>query len=202
MCENFRVLRVGEEVPDFRIETFEPAKGDFGEITLESLKKEGKWTVLFFYPADFTFVCATEFSDLAEQYENIRGLNTEVITVSRDTKFVHLAWQREEKLLEKARYPMGSDPTGNLSKLFGVYDENTGQALRGTFIISPKGVLLGSEVNFYNVGRNSGELIRKIQANVYVSEHGGEVCPAKWVKGEKTLKPSAELVGRVYEALK
>lgn len=122
--------------------------------------------------------------------------------MSTDTKFVHLAWQKEEKLLEKVKYPMGADRTGKLSKLFGVYDEETGLALRGTFIISPQGKLLGSEVNFYNVGRNSEELLRKIQANAYLATYGEEACPARWKPGEKTLKPSAKMVGKVYEALK
>ncbi len=125
-----------------------------------------------------------------------------MITVSTDTKFVHLAWQKEEKLLEKVKYPMGADPTGKLSKLFGVYDDNTGLALRGTFIINPEGKLLGSEVNFYNVGRNSEELLRKIQANTYLATYGEQACPAKWKPGAKTLKPSAQMVGKVYEALK
>jgi len=124
-----------------------------------------------------------------------------VIPVSTDTKYVHLAWQRDEKLLEKVEYPMGSDRTGKLSRLFGVYDEETGHALRGTFIISPEGKLVASEVNYYNVGRNSEELLRKLKANVYATSHSDEVCPAKWVEGEKTLKPSPEGVGKVYEAL-
>lgn len=121
--------------------------------------------------------------------------------MSTDTKFVHLAWKTSEKLLEKVKYPMGADPTGRLSRLFGVYDEETGLALRGTFLISPDGKLLGSEVNFYNVGRNSEELLRKLQASDYLRGAPEEACPARWTKGEKTLKPSAEMVGKVYEAL-
>ncbi len=122
--------------------------------------------------------------------------------MSSDTKFVHLAWQKEEKLLENVTYPMGADPAGRLSRLFGVYDEEAGLALRGTFIINPEGKLLASEVNYYNVGRNSDELIRKLRANVYLSGRSEEVCPAKWVEGSKTLKPSEEMVGKVYKALK
>ena len=130
-------------------------------------------------------------------------MGSEVITVSTDTKFVHLAWQREEKMLENVTYPMGSDPTGNLSRMFGVYDEQTGLALRGTFIISPEGKILNSEVNFYNMGRNIDELMRKFKANLHLSKHTDEGCPSKWKEeGDKTLKPSAKLVGRVYEALK
>ncbi len=126
-----------------------------------------------------------------------------MITVSTDTKFVHLAWQREEKLLADVKYPMGSDPTGKVSRMFGVYDEGTGLALRGTFIISPEGKLLNAEVNYYNLGRNIDELLRKFKANLHLAKKPEEGCPAKWrEEGDKTLKPSAKLVGRVYEALK
>ena len=126
-----------------------------------------------------------------------------MVTVSTDTKFVHLAWQRHEKELRDVKYPMGSDPTGNLARMFGVYDGNTGLALRGTFIINPEGVLLNSEVNFYNMGRNIDELMRKFKANIYLSRKKDEGCPSKWKdEGDKTLKPSPKLVGRVHEALK
>ena len=130
-------------------------------------------------------------------------MGAEVITVSADTKFVHLAWHREEKMLEKVKYPMGSDTTGRVSRMFGVYDENTGLALRGTFIISPEGKLLNSEVNYYNMGRNIEELMRKFKANLHLAKHTNEACPAKWKEeGDKTLKPSAKMVGKVYDALK
>jgi NADH-dependent peroxiredoxin subunit C len=123
--------------------------------------------------------------------------------VSTDTKFVHLAWKREEKMLEKVKYTMGSDPTGKASRLFGVYDDEAGLALRGSFIINPQGKLLNSEVNFYNLGRNIEELLRKVSANIYLGEHGDEACPVGWKQsGDKTLKPSAGLVGKVYEAMK
>jgi peroxiredoxin (alkyl hydroperoxide reductase subunit C) len=129
-------------------------------------------------------------------------MGAEVVTVSTDTQFVHLAWQREEKLLEKVKYPMGADPTGNVSSMFGVYDEETGLALRGTFIISPEGTIMNSEVNYYNMGRNIDELMRKFKANLHLSKHADEGCPAQWNdEGDKTLKPSADLVGKVYEAL-
>ncbi len=129
-------------------------------------------------------------------------MGAEVITVSTDTQFVHLAWQRDEKLLENVKYPMGADPTGNVSRLFGVYDENTGLALRGAFIINPEGTVLNSEVNFYNMGRNIDELMRKFKANLHLSKQPDEGCPSKWKEeGDKTLKPSEEMVGKVYEAL-
>lgn len=132
----------------------------------------------------------------------IKKLGAEIITVSTDTKFTHLAWQREEKELEKVSYPMGSDTTGKISKMFSVYDNATGLALRGTFIISPEGSLVSSAVNYYNMGRNIDELLRKLKANIYVSKHSDQVCPASWKEsGDKILNPSAKLVGRVHEAL-
>lgn len=128
-------------------------------------------------------------------------MGAEVITISTDTKFVQLAWQREEKMLKDVKYPMGADPTGKLSRMFGVYDEETGIALRGTFIISPEGKLLNSEVNFYNMGRNIDELMRKFKANLHLAKYTEEGCPAKWKdEGDKTLKPSPKMVGKVYEA--
>lgn len=129
-------------------------------------------------------------------------MGAEVITISTDTKFVHLAWQREEKMLREVKYPMGSDTTGKLSRTFGVYDEATGLALRGAFIISPEGKLFNAEVNYYNMGRNIDELMRKFKANIHLSKHAKEGCPSKWKEeGDKTLSPSAKLVGKVYEAL-
>jgi NADH-dependent peroxiredoxin subunit C len=126
-----------------------------------------------------------------------------VVTISTDTKFVHLAWQRSEKELAAVKYPMGSDTTGKLSRMFGVYDEATGLALRGTFLVSPDGTLLNSEVNFYNMGRNIDELMRKFKANIYMGKKSHEVCPSKWKdEGDATLTPSADMVGRVHEALK
>ena len=196
-----KIVTVGMTVPNFEMETYNPATREFGKISLDGLKKEGKWTILVFYPADFTFVCPTELADLAEQYDKLKQLGAEVISVSTDTKFSHLAWKDSEKLLEKVTYPMGADPTGVVSRLFGVYDAATGLALRGTFIINPSGMLVGSEVNFYNVGRNAEELVRKMEANVYLIKHPDEACPAKWKEGAKTLKPSEKIVGKVYEAL-
>ncbi len=126
-----------------------------------------------------------------------------MVTVSTDTKFVHLAWQRDEKLLEKVKYPMGSDPTGKLSRMFGIYDDDSGLALRGTYVISPDGTLFNTEVNFYNLGRNVEEILRKVNANIHLAANPVEACPAQWKKeGDKTLKPSAKMVGKVYEALK
>jgi NADH-dependent peroxiredoxin subunit C len=200
MCEE-TVVKVGADVPNFEMETYDPAEREFGKVSLEQLKKKDKWTILVFYPADFTFVCPTELADLAEKHEALKKLGAEVISVSTDTKFSHLAWRDAEKLLAKVKYLMGADPTGKVSKLFGVYDCGSGLALRGTFIINPQGKLASAEVNFYNVGRNAEELLRKMEANAYLVKHPDEACPAKWHQGSKTLKPSEKLVGKVYEAL-
>ena len=195
------IVRVGCDVPDFEMETYEPSESGFGKISLADQKKAKKWTILVFYPADFTFVCPTELAALADKYEMLKGLGAEVISVSTDTKFSHLAWRDSEKLLASVRYPMGADPTGRISKLFGVYDAGSGLALRGTFIISPEGKLASAEVNFYNCGRNMDELARKMEANAYLQKHPEEACPAKWKSGGKTLTPSAAMVGKVYEAM-
>lgn len=200
MCED-KIVTVGAEVPNFEIETYDPAEREFGKISLETLKKLDKWTILVFYPADFTFVCPTELADLADKHEALKKLGAEVISVSTDTKFSHLAWRDSEKLLTKVKYRMGADPTGVLSRMFGVYDAATGLALRGTFVINPQGRLVSSEINFYNVGRNAEELVRKMEANEYLMRHPAEACPAKWQQGAKTLKPNEKLVGKVYEAL-
>lgn len=201
MSEQVSALQVGQQVPDFKLDVYDPKEKGFSEITLAGLQQAKKWTILFFYPADYTFVCPTELADLGDKYAAIQKLGGEAISVSTDTKFVHMAWQRDEKLLAGVQYPMGADPTGTVSRLFGVYDPASGLDYRGTFIISPEGKLVSSEVNFLNVGRNCDELVRKLEANAYLAKHGDEACPAKWKPGAKTLKPSAAMVGKVYEAL-
>ena len=200
-CCEPKTITVGMDVPSFTMDVYDPENRAFGKVSLDELKKEAKWTVLVFYPADFTFVCPTELADLAEKHETLKKLGAEVISVSTDTHFAHLAWRDAEKLLSKVQYLMAADPTGTVSRLFGVYDEGTGLALRGTFIISPTGKLVSGEVNFYNVGRDMDELVRRVEANSYLLTHPAESCPAKWKKGAKTLKPSEKMVGKVYEAL-
>lgn len=194
-------LKIGQKVPEFAMDTYDPAKDKFGKFKLSANMKKKKWTVLVFYPADYTFICPTELADIADKYDVVKKLGAELVSVSTDTNFVHLAWQRDEKLLENVKYPMGADPTGRVSRLFGVYNEETGLDFRGTFIINPEGILVGSEVNFYNVGRNAKELVRKLKGFVHVYSNPEEVCPASWDEGEKTLKPGEDLVGKVYEAL-
>ncbi len=192
---------VGAVVPDFEMETYEPAHADFGKISLADIKKAGKWTIVVFYPADFTFVCPTELADLADQQAKLEDLGAKVIAVSTDTKFAHMVWRHSEGLLKDVRYTLAADPTGAVSRLFGVYDAATGLALRGTFIINPEGKLVSSEVNFYNVGRNAEELVRKMEANVHLMANPSEACPAKWTPGAKTLRPGKDIVGNVAAAL-
>lgn len=196
------IITVGKEVPNFKLQSYDPKSNSFSSVELDAIKKSGKWTVLVFYPADFTFVCPTELKDLADKHEEISKAGVELVSVSTDTHFVHLAWKENEGLLKGVSYQMGADPTGEVAKMFGVYDESTGLALRGTFIINPDGVLVSSEVNFYNVGRNADELLRKLKANTYLKDHPAEACPAKWEPGQKTLTPSEKLVGKVADALK
>ena len=193
--------KVGQPVPPFTMEAFDPSEGAFTTVDLGALREQGKWTILFFYPADFTFVCPTELADLACQHEALKKLGAEVISVSTDTKFTHMAWRADELMLKEVKFTMAADPTGEVSRFFDVWDYDTGLALRGTFIINPDGLLVSSEVNFYNVGRNADELVRKMEANNYLKDHPEQACPAKWTPGSKTLTPNEKLVGKVYQAL-
>ena len=194
-------VSVGSTVPDFEMETYEPTLGDFAKVSLADIRSAGQWAILVFYPADFTFVCPTELADLAEEHAQLEKLGARVIAVSTDTKFAHMMWRNTEGLLKNVRYTLAADTTGAVSRLFGVYDAATGLALRGTFMINPEGQLVSSEVNFYNVGRNAAELVRKMEANVHLVANPTEACPAKWTPGAKTLKPGKDLVGNVAGAL-
>ena len=168
-------------------------KGEFKEVKKKDIL--GKWSVFFFYPADFTFVCPTELEDLAEKYEEFKKIGCEVYSVSCDTHFVHKAWHDASERIKKIEYYMLADPTHMVTKDFEVYIEADGLAERGTFIINPEGKIVAYEVTAGNVGRNAEELLRRVQASQFVHEHGDEVCPAKWQPGGETLKPSLELVG-------
>jgi NADH-dependent peroxiredoxin subunit C len=169
--------------------------GKFIDLSEASLK--GQWSVVFFYPADFTFVCPTELGDLADQYAAFKKLGVEIYGVSTDTHFAHKAWHDSSDTIAKVRYPLVGDPTGTLSRNFGVMVESTGLALRGTFVVNPEGVIKIVEVHDDGIGRDAKELLRKVQAAQYVAAHPGEVCPAKWTPGEKTLAPSLDLVGKI-----
>ena len=184
---------INKQVNDFNVQAY--VNGEFKPVSKEDIL--GKWSVFFFYPADFTFVCPTELEDLANKYDEFVKVGCEVYSVSTDSHFVHKAWHDASDRIKKIRYPMLADPTHALSKDFEVLIEADGMAERGTFIVNPEGNIVSYEVSGGNVGRNADELFRKLQASQFVYEHGDEVCPAKWQPGAETLKPSLDLVGQL-----
>ncbi|ANB16374.1 alkyl hydroperoxide reductase subunit C [Dokdonella koreensis] len=169
--------------------------GKFVEVTDATLK--GKWSVVVFYPADFTFVCPTELEDLADNYAEFQKLGVEVYGVSTDTHFAHKAWHDTSEAIKKVQYPLVGDPTATLARNFEVLIEEEGLALRGTFVINPEGEIKVLEIHDNGIGRDASELLRKVKAAQYVASHPGEVCPAKWQEGAQTLKPSLDLVGKI-----
>jgi len=184
---------INSKIPEFKAQAFQI--NEFKTYTNKEI--EGKWSVFFFYPADFTFVCPTELVDLGEKYEELKNMGVEVFSVSTDTHFSHKAWHDSSDSIKKINYPMLADPTGFLSKAFGVYIEEEGVAYRGTFLVDPDGLIKLAEIHDNGIGRNADELIRKIQAAQFIRNHPGEVCPAKWKPGSQTLKPSLDLVGKI-----
>ena len=169
--------------------------GKFVQVSDADLK--GKWSVVFFYPADFTFVCPPELGDLADNYAEFQKLGVEIYAVSTDTHFTHKAWHDTSDTIQKIQYPMIGDPTGTITRNFGVMIEEAGLADRGTFVIDPQGVIQIVEINAGGIGRDALELLRKVKAAQYVASHPGEVCPAKWKEGDATLAPSLDLVGKI-----
>ena len=169
--------------------------GKFIPVSDETLK--GKWSVIVFYPADFTFVCPTELEDLAENYDAFKKLGVEIYSVSTDSHFAHKAWHDTSPAIGKVKYPMIGDPTAALARNFDVLIEEEGMALRGTFVINPEGQIKLCEIHDNGIGRDASELLRKVKAAQYVAAHPGEVCPAKWSEGEETLTPSPDLVGKI-----
>jgi len=184
---------IGKKVGDFKAQAY--VNGDFKEVSSADLK--GKWSVFVFYPADFTFVCPTELGDLADNYPEFQKIGCEIYSVSTDTHFTHKAWHDASDTIKKVKYPMIADPTHKISEDFGVLIEEEGLALRGTFIINPEGEIVAYEVNSLGIGRNSEELLRKVQAAQFVAKHGDQVCPAKWTPGAETLKPGLDLIGKI-----
>ncbi|MFA5531030.1 MAG: alkyl hydroperoxide reductase subunit C [Thiohalomonadaceae bacterium] len=184
---------INTEVQPFKATAFH--NGKFVDVTEETLK--GQWSVMFFYPADFTFVCPTELGDLADNYAEFRELGVEIYAVSTDTHFTHKAWHDTSETIGKIQFPMIGDPTGAITRNFGVMIEEAGLAERGTFVMNPEGRIQIIEVNAGGIGRNAEELLRKIKAAQYIAAHPGEVCPAKWKEGEATLAPSLDLVGKI-----
>ena len=184
---------INTEILPFKAQAYQ--NGKFIDVSDQTLK--GKWSVVFFYPADFTFVCPTELEDLADNYAEFQKLGVEIYSVSTDTHFCHKAWHDTSPAIGKIRYPMVADPTLAISRNFGVLIEDAGLADRGTFVVDPEGRIQIVEITAGGVGRDAKELLRKIKAAQYVAAHPGEVCPAKWQEGEKTLAPSLDLVGKI-----
>ncbi len=184
---------INTQIKPFKAQAFQ--NGKFFEVTDASVK--GKWSIFFFYPADFTFVCPTELGDMADVYAQFQKIGAEVYSVSTDTHVTHQAWHDASDTIKKIKYPMIGDPTGAITRAFDVMIEEEGLALRGTFVVNPEGVIKICEIHDLGIGRDAAELLRKVKAAQYVASHPGEVCPAKWTEGAATLKPSLDLVGKI-----
>lgn len=184
---------INTKLPDFAV----PAFVDGAFKTISRSDTEGHWSVFFFYPADFTFVCPTELEDMADNYDKFKALGAEVYAVSTDTQFTHKAWHDSSPAISKVKFPMLADKTGYLSEALGVLNPDDFLAYRGTFVVNPNGEIKVAEINDNGIGRNSEELLRKLEAAQFVAEHGDQVCPARWKKGDKTLKPGIDLVGKI-----
>ena len=184
--------------PNFSLETYYPKKDEIVKISLKDFEKK-QWLILFFYPADFTFICPTELLDLNKKYNEFKKLGSEIISISTDSVYTHKAWLEKEQLLSGISYPMASDHNGKLSKELGIYDEEKGMAQRAVFIIDKEGVLRASEIVSDNIGRNAYEILRKLKALDFVEKNPGQVCPANWEEGQKTLSPSIKKAGKMYK---
>jgi NADH-dependent peroxiredoxin subunit C len=184
---------INTSIKPFKAQAYK--QGKFVEVSEADTK--GKWAVFFFYPADFTFVCPTELGDLADHHAELQRLGVEVFSVSTDTHFTHKAWHDSSETIGKIKYAMIGDPTGTITRNFAVMREGEGLADRGTFVVDPAGVIQAMEVTAEGIGRNAADLLRKVKAAQYVAAHPGEVCPAKWEEGQKTLAPSLQLVGKI-----
>jgi peroxiredoxin len=187
------MLGVGDKIPDMELEAYH--EGDIKKVNLSDYR--GKWLVLLFYPADFTFVCPTELEEAADHHGQFRKEGAEILSVSTDTAFSHKAWHDNSPAIRKIKYPMLADPTGKMCREFGTYIDKEGLSLRATFIIDPEGVVKSVEMHDNDIGRNIRETLRKLQAAKFVSEHRGMVCPAGWTPGGKALKPGVDLIGKI-----
>ena len=184
---------IGKKVGEFTAQAYK--NGEFIDISDANLT--GNWSIICFYPADFTFVCPTELEDLQDHYEQLKEIGCEIYAISCDTEYVHKAWHDHSEAIAKVTYPMIGDPTHQLARAFQVLIEADGVAERGTFIIDPDGKIVSYEVSSGSVGRNAEELLRKVEACQFVRKHGSEVCPANWIPGSKTLRPGIDLVGKL-----
>jgi len=184
---------IGKEILPFKAQAFQT--GEFLEVSDNDFK--GQWSVVCFYPADFTFVCPTELEDLQNEYATLKNLGVEVYSVSTDTHFTHKAWHETSEKIGKIEYIMIGDPSHTISRNFDVLNEEDGLADRGTFIIDPDGIIQTVEINAGGIGRDASTLVNKVKAAQYVRNNPGEVCPAKWEEGSATLRPSLDLVGKL-----
>lgn len=187
------MISIGKEIPNLKVEAYH--EDDIKELNLADYK--GKWLILLFYPADFTFVCPTELEEAANYYEAFRDEGAEILSVSRDTVFVHKAWHDNSEAIGKITYPMVADPTGNICRTFGTLIEEEGVSTRATYVIDPDGKVAVVEMHSNDIGRNIKEILRKLQAAKFVRSADGVVCPASWEPGKDTLKPGLDLVGKI-----
>ncbi|QNP39856.1 alkyl hydroperoxide reductase subunit C [Lysobacter solisilvae (ex Woo and Kim 2022)] len=184
---------INTQVQPFKATAFQ--SGEFIQVSEASLK--GKWSVVIFMPAAFTFNCPTEVEDAANHYAEFQKLGAEVYIVTTDTHFSHKVWHETSPAVGKAQFPLVGDPTHQLTRAFDVHIDEEGLALRGTFIINPEGVIKTLEIHDNAIARDVSETLRKLKAAQFVASHPGEVCPAKWNEGAKTIKPSLDLVGKI-----
>lgn len=187
------MVKICKKIPDFELEAFHDT--EIKKVKLSDYR--GKWLILIFYPADFTFVCPTELSETADNYEEFKKWGAEILSISTDTAYAHKAWHESSPSIKKIKYPMVADPSGKLCREFGTYLEEEGLSLRGTFLIDPDGVLVAMEMHDNNIGRSTKELLRKLQAAKSVRESNGKVCPASWQPGQEMLDVSLENVGKI-----
>jgi len=198
MCQDHHKPRhphtlIGTSLPEMNVEIFH--ENNIKKVHLSDYK--GKWLILFFYPADFTFVCPTELQEMAELHAKFQEMNTEILSVSTDTAFVHKAWYDNSPAIGTVKFPMAADPTGKLCRALGTYIPEEGLSYRASFVVDPEGVIKAYEMHDNSIGRSAAELLRKVQAAQYVAEHDGQVCPAKWAPGADTLTPGVDLVGKI-----
>ena len=195
--KNMSSSMVLQKVPEFKMDAYNAKSGHY--TTVDSKDYEGKWLVVCFYPADFTFVCPTEIAAMNAKYDEFQELGVDILAVSTDTKFSHKRFVETEPLLKGLKLTIGADPTGTVSRAFGVMIEEEGIALRGRFLINPDGTCVAQEVQAPSVGRNVNEFLRQVKAWKHATETG-EVCPANWRPGKKTLPVNTDveqMTGRV-----
>lgn len=191
--EEQQIAKVGEQAPEFSLKAFHD--GEFKQVNLKDYS--GKWVVLAFYPADFTFICPTELARFADEYEKFKDVGAEVLSVSTDTEFVHKAWWDNSESIKKIKFPMLADPTGKMCRNYGTYISEDGLSLRASIIINPEGIIKSIDMHDNSIGRSVNEVLRKLKAAKYVGENDGQVCPVEWTEGKETLKPGIDLVGKI-----